>query len=124
MSWGAAKDIYKQRAATAECTNAQARNRGPREFRVRGLDKDKSVAFVHGLTHNMVCSWRLIPIAGRQRVGDKDRHRQLVASCRRDNNAFARAVPHRSLAVRQTRKPIQTTPIPPYRPIAFQMRSR
>jgi Transposase DDE domain len=46
MSEGAAKDIYKQRAATAECTHAQARNRGPRKFRVRGLDKDKSVAFV------------------------------------------------------------------------------
>jgi len=36
MSDEAAKDIYKQRAATVECTNAQARNRGLRQFLVRG----------------------------------------------------------------------------------------
>lgn len=62
MSEEAAKDIYKQRAATAECTNAQARNRGLRQFLVRGVDKVKSIAVLHGLTHNMVCGWRLIPI--------------------------------------------------------------
>jgi transposase len=64
MSEEAAKDIYKQRAATAECTNAQARNRGLRQFLVRGVEKVKSVAYLHGLTHNMVCGWRLIPIPG------------------------------------------------------------
>ena len=63
MNEDAAKDIYKERAATAECTNAQARNRGLRQFLVRGVDKVKAVAFLHGLTHNMVCGWRLIPIA-------------------------------------------------------------
>ena len=62
MSEEAAKDIYKQRAATAECTNAQARNRGLRQFLVRGVDKVKSIAFMHGLTHNMVCGWRSIAI--------------------------------------------------------------
>jgi transposase len=60
MSEDAAKDIYKERAATAECTNAQARNRGLRQFLVRGVDKVKSIALMHGLTHNMVCGWRLI----------------------------------------------------------------
>jgi transposase len=55
-----AKDIYKQRAATAECANAQARNRGLTQFLVRGLEKVKAVALWHALTHNMVCSWRLI----------------------------------------------------------------
>jgi transposase len=64
MSEDAAKEIYKQRAATAECTNAQARNRGLRQFLVRGVDKVKSVAFLHGLTHNMICGWRLVPLAG------------------------------------------------------------
>jgi Transposase DDE domain len=55
-----AKDIYKQRAATAECANAQARNRGLTQFLVRGLEKVKAVALWHALTHTMVCSWRLI----------------------------------------------------------------
>jgi transposase len=60
MAEDAAKQIYKQRAATAECANAQARNRGLTQFLVRGLEKVKIVALWHALTHNMVCSWRLI----------------------------------------------------------------
>jgi transposase len=60
MGSQAAKDIYKERAATAECTNAQARNRGLRQFLVRGARKAKSIALLHGLTHNMVCGWRLM----------------------------------------------------------------
>ncbi len=54
-----AKTIYRERAATAECANAQARNRGLRQFVVRGLDKVRVVALWHALTHNMVCGWRL-----------------------------------------------------------------
>jgi hypothetical protein len=57
-----AKDIYKQRAATAECANAQARNRRLTQFLVRSLEKVKVVALWHALTHNMVCSWRLIEV--------------------------------------------------------------
>ena len=60
MGSQAAKDIYKERAATPECTNAQARNRGLRQFLVRGVRKVKSIALLHGLTHNMVCGWRLV----------------------------------------------------------------
>jgi transposase len=60
MAEDAAKEIYKQRAATAECANAQARNRGLTEFVVRGLEKVKIVALWYALTHNMMCSWRLI----------------------------------------------------------------
>ena len=60
MGEDAAKEIYKQRAATAECVNAQARNRGLTAFAVRGLEKVKIVALWHALTHNMMCSWRLI----------------------------------------------------------------
>ena len=60
MGEDAAKEIYKQRAATAECANAQARNRGLTAFAVRGLEKVKIVALWHALTHNMMCSWRLI----------------------------------------------------------------
>jgi hypothetical protein len=55
-----AKQIYKQRAATAECANAQVRNRGLTQFLVRGVEKAKATALWHALTHNMVCSWRLI----------------------------------------------------------------
>ncbi|MCB1992564.1 MAG: transposase, partial [Geminicoccaceae bacterium] len=53
------KEIYKQRAATAECTNAQARNRGLRRFLVRGSKKVKAVLLWFALAHNMACTWRL-----------------------------------------------------------------
>jgi len=60
MGGDEAKEIYKQRAATAECANAQTRNRGLTQFIVRGLENIKAVALWHALTHNMVCSWRLV----------------------------------------------------------------
>lgn len=56
-----AKTIYKERAATAEWVNAQARNRGLTRFIVRGIDKVKAVALWHALAHNMACTWRLAP---------------------------------------------------------------
>jgi hypothetical protein len=55
-----AKEIYKERAATVECANAQARNRGMTKFVVRGLEKVKAVALWFALAHNMMCAWRLI----------------------------------------------------------------
>ncbi len=39
-----AKEIYKERASTAECVNAQARNRGLVQLFVRGRRKVKAVA--------------------------------------------------------------------------------
>ncbi len=48
-----AKAIYKERAATAECVNAAARNRGLQRFRVRGLDKVKAIAVLFALAHNL-----------------------------------------------------------------------
>lgn len=47
-----AQTIYKQRAASAEWTNAQARNHGLQQFRVRGLLKAKAVALWHALAIN------------------------------------------------------------------------
>jgi hypothetical protein len=44
MATESAKAIYKERAATAECVNAQARNRGLRQLTVRGRLKVKAVA--------------------------------------------------------------------------------
>ena len=61
MGTDAAKAIYKERAATAECVNAQARNRGLTRLLVRGLKKVEAVAALHALAHNMVCTWRLLP---------------------------------------------------------------
>ena len=49
-----AKEIYKERAATAECVNAIARNRGLRQFTVRGLEKIKTVVLWYVLAHNMM----------------------------------------------------------------------
>lgn len=49
-----AQEIYKQRASTAECVNAIARNRGLRQFTVRGLRKIKAVVLWYVLAHNLM----------------------------------------------------------------------
>lgn len=54
-----AKAVYTDRAATAECVNAQARNRGLRQFVVRGLAKVKAVATWFAVAHNVACGVRL-----------------------------------------------------------------
>ena len=56
-----AQKIYKERAATAECVNAQTRNRGLRQFLVRGLDKVKCIAMWFAIAHNMARSFVLQP---------------------------------------------------------------
>lgn len=54
MATDEAKEIYKQRAATAECVNAIARNRGLQQFRVRGRPKVKAVILWYVLAHNLM----------------------------------------------------------------------
>jgi transposase len=54
MGSSQAKDIYRQRAATAECVNAIARGRGLSQFVVRGLNKVKAVALWYALAHNLM----------------------------------------------------------------------
>jgi transposase len=61
MNTDAAKAIYKERAASVECANAQARNKGLIQFPVRGLQAVKAITLWHALTRNMFCSWRLVP---------------------------------------------------------------
>ena len=61
MGTDEAKEIYKERAATAECVNAQARNRGLGQFMVRGLEKVKSVATWFAIAQNMARSFALRP---------------------------------------------------------------
>jgi transposase len=51
-----AKKIYKDRASTAECVNAISRNRGLRQFLVRGLEKVRAVALWFAIAHNLMRS--------------------------------------------------------------------
>jgi len=61
MATDEAKSIYKDRAATAECVNAQARNRGMIRLPVRGLAKVKSVVLLFALAHNLMRTIALAP---------------------------------------------------------------
>jgi transposase len=54
MGTDAAKAIYQERAATAECVNAIARNRGLTAFRVRGRAKVRAVLLWFALAHNLM----------------------------------------------------------------------
>lgn len=63
MGTDEAKEIYKERAATAECINAIARNRGLRQFTVRGLKKVKTVLLWFVLAHNLMREAALRPVA-------------------------------------------------------------
>lgn len=54
MATPEAQEIYKDRASTAECVNAIARNRGLRQFNVRGLAKIRAVVLWYVLAHNLI----------------------------------------------------------------------
>jgi len=60
MGTAEAQAIYKQRAATAECVNAIARNRGLTQFLVRGVRKVRSVLLLYAIAHNMMRSFALV----------------------------------------------------------------
>jgi transposase len=62
------KKIYKDRASTAECVNAQARNRGLVRLLVRGQQKVKAIALWFAIAHNVVCGLRLRVEAAQRRV--------------------------------------------------------
>lgn len=49
-----AKEIYKQRAATVECVNALARNRGLQRLLVRGLAKARAIFLWFAIAHNVM----------------------------------------------------------------------
>jgi transposase len=63
MATDEAKGIYRERAATAECVNALARNRGLQRFLVRGLQKVKAVALWYALVHNLMRAVTLRAVA-------------------------------------------------------------
>ena len=54
MASDQAKELYRQRAATIECTNAQVRRRGLYRFLVRGQLKTRGVLLWHALAHNLM----------------------------------------------------------------------
>lgn len=56
-----AKAIYVERAATAECVNAQARERGLIRLQVRGQAKVRCVLLLHALAHNLMRMLALTP---------------------------------------------------------------
>lgn len=55
-----AKEIYKDRAASVECVNALARNRGLQRLLVRGLAKARAVLLWFAVAHNMMRSLSLV----------------------------------------------------------------
>jgi transposase len=61
MGTDEAKALYKLRAATAECVNAQARNRGLQRMPVRGRAKVRCVALLYALAHNLMRTVALVP---------------------------------------------------------------
>lgn len=67
MGTDEAKQIYKQRASTAECVNALARQRGLQQFRVRGLQKVRAVAIWFAVAHNLR-RWGTLRAAGTLKV--------------------------------------------------------
>jgi len=54
MGTAEAKELYKDRAATAECVNAIARNRGLQRFGVRGREKARAISLWFALAHNLM----------------------------------------------------------------------
>lgn len=60
MGTDEAKALYKERAAVAECVNAQARNRNLVRLPVRGVKKVKAVVYLYALAHNLM---RMISLA-------------------------------------------------------------
>jgi transposase len=63
MATEAAQAIYKERAATSECVNAAARNRGLRQLLVRGLRKGRAILLWFALAHNLLRAAALRPAA-------------------------------------------------------------
>lgn len=61
MAQDPVKQQYKQRAATAECVNALARNRGLQRMPVRGLSKVRAVAGLYALAHNLTRMAKIAP---------------------------------------------------------------
>ena len=54
MATDEAKKLYQQRPSIAEFPNAECRNRGLHQFRVRGLEKVRTVTMWYAITFNFM----------------------------------------------------------------------
>jgi hypothetical protein len=54
MASSEGQTMYRRRAASVECANAQLRRRGLTRFNVRGMLKARAVALWHALAHNLM----------------------------------------------------------------------
>lgn len=54
MATDEARALYKRRPSIAEFPNADCRNRGPHQFRVRGPEKVRAVSLRHAITFNFL----------------------------------------------------------------------
>lgn len=70
MGTDEAKVVYKDRASTAECVNALARQRNLQQFQVRGLNKVRTVAILFALAHNLR-RWATLRAEGTLKVGKR-----------------------------------------------------
>jgi len=61
MATEAGQTVYKERAATSECVNAAARNRGLQQLVVRGLRKGRAILLWFALAHNLLRAAALRP---------------------------------------------------------------
>lgn len=61
MDSAEAREIYKDRAATAECVNAQMRNHGLQRMPMRGLLRARATALLHAIAHNLRRMMALAP---------------------------------------------------------------
>jgi hypothetical protein len=61
MATDEAKEIYQSRSSVAEFPNAECRNRGLQQFRVRGLSRVRSSTLLYALTFNFMRWLRLSP---------------------------------------------------------------
>ena len=77
MGTDEAKAVYKQRASTAECVNALARQRGLNQFVVRGLAKVRTSAVWFALAHNLR---RWATPAPRERFGWREHKMERMGS--------------------------------------------
>jgi hypothetical protein len=94
MATPGAQEIYKERASTAECVNALARNRGRQQFVVRGLRKIRAVVLWFALAHNLIRAAFL-----RRRTSWQGRH----AAARRCTHASSRGTQDVPCAGSQTK---------------------
>lgn len=63
MATDQGKNIYRERCSSVECVNAQVRNRGLRQVRVRGLEKTRAVVLLYAVAHNLSRMQRLNAIS-------------------------------------------------------------